>query len=344
MLLVCKGCFNIAFSYKYILKHIHIFIHHPILQQFDNAVVDQPPPPQPVQAAPVVAVIPLSSTPTSSYVQVSDPNTELLLLKKYLRHCLFIHNSVNILSEDDEEEQGGEVQATAKIESNLFSLPHTCLTSIDLNDCGLSDAKIELVADVLSQCILLEEISLSSNKLSDESLPYLKELMTRLPNLKLIDVSRNRLSMNGIRSLALHVECSKKWDELYPGGLARDIDHVYIHQDGLIEGLGVSWDDSQSDRKTDTLMAIDARGNFTEIEEPQLSSSNSRNNSRSGSRQGSRSGSRSGSRTTSRPGSRRTTSRPTTSSQEGGETKLESLDTSIINHDSNTLELPQIKK
>mmetsp|Transcript_28537 Transcript_28537/g.33740 ORF Transcript_28537/g.33740 Transcript_28537/m.33740 type:complete len:107 (+) Transcript_28537:2-322(+) len=72
-----------------------------------------------------------------------------------------------------------------------------------------------------------------------------------LPNLKTLNLQDNCFSIQGIRDLALFLESFRK----------QNVEHVYIHQTGLIEALGVVG----PDKTPVTILTVDISANFKEV-------------------------------------------------------------------------------
>ena len=157
-------------------------------------------------------------------------------------------------------EESADEASKVHLEEPRVSLPLEAVSSLSLAGCGLDERDLSGVLNQLAQCTQLVNVDLSANHLTDQCVEPLTHLLEQLPDLALLDLRGNYLSMEGVRSLALFVEGSRK----LRGGSIR---HVYVHRDGQIEAIG-NPPPSQGGRPSSsqgpsptTLLTIDAREN-----------------------------------------------------------------------------------
>jgi hypothetical protein len=108
--------------------------------------------------------------------------------------------------------------------------PVAHLHSLVLNDCHIDDIDMITLVSVLKGSKTITELNLVSNRIGDAGAAALAGLIA-LSNCKLsfIDMRNNGISMTGIRKLAEAVQNNK----------GRGIEHVYVHNDGKIDAIGM---------------------------------------------------------------------------------------------------------
>jgi len=104
-----------------------------------------------------------------------------------------------------------------------------CQTLV-LDECNVDDVDIITLVSVLKSSKSVTEVNLVSNRISDAGAAALAGYIG-LGNCKLsfLDLRNNGISMNGIKKLA----------EAVQNNVGRGIEHVYVHNDGRIDAIGV---------------------------------------------------------------------------------------------------------
>ncbi|GMH92939.1 hypothetical protein TL16_g12496 [Triparma laevis f. inornata] len=99
-----------------------------------------------------------------------------------------------------------------------------------LDNCNIDDVDMITLVSVLKGSKTILELNLISNKITDAGATALAGYLS-LANCKLsyIDLRNNFISMSGVRKLA----------EALQGNKGRGLEHVYVHNDGRIDGIGL---------------------------------------------------------------------------------------------------------
>ncbi|GMH91584.1 hypothetical protein TrST_g4257 [Triparma strigata] len=99
-----------------------------------------------------------------------------------------------------------------------------------LDNCNIDDVDMITLVSVLKGSKTITELNLISNKITDAGATALAGYLS-LANCKLsyIDLRNNFISMSGVRKLA----------EALQGNKGRGLEHVYVHNDGRIDGIGL---------------------------------------------------------------------------------------------------------
>ena len=144
-------------------------------------------------------------------------------------------------------------------------------TTIDLSNIGITDDEIHMIGPLFGKEALLakrfETLNLSYNRLGDNGARQLSNFIRSGTFLQTINVSGNTISGEGIRALAEGVS----------GSSALGVQHVYVHKDGKVQGLGArnkAWKDVigektgkgsggilGSPKSAETVLTVDIRNN-----------------------------------------------------------------------------------
>ena len=165
-------------------------------------------------------------------------------------------------------------------------------TTIDLSNIGITDDEINMISPLFGKEALLAKrfitLNLSYNRLGDNGARQLSNLIRSGTFLQNINISGNTISGEGIRALAEGVSASS----------ALGVQHVYVHKDGKVQGLGArnkSWKDGEgnesvggilgSPKSAETVLTVDIRNNVApetaavseyEIKAPQINTSSNK--------------------------------------------------------------------
>ncbi|CAM9137780.1 unnamed protein product, partial [Sphacelaria rigidula] len=132
--------------------------------------------------------------------------------------------------------------------------------SLDISDCGLEDADMEEVKQLVATSSSLTSLNLSMNRVGDVGAAALADAFrSPLCTLARLDLRYNQISMRGVQLLSEALEKAKD----------RGVEHVYVHSQGRIDALGTKLQGSQrlsttSADRSESLVSVavvDARDN-----------------------------------------------------------------------------------
>eukprot|EP00943_MAST-04B_sp_MAST-4B-sp1_P002470 g2470.t1 len=146
----------------------------------------------------------------------------------------------------------------------------TIKTTMDLSNIGITDDEIGMISPLFGKEALLARrfvtLNLSFNRLSDNGARQLSNLIRSGTFLQNINISGNTISGEGIRAIAEGVS----------GSSALGVQHVYVHKDGKVQGLGArnkAWKDGgdsnnsgiilSSPKSAETVLTVDIRNNVS---------------------------------------------------------------------------------